>query len=90
MIARISFAVALLAATAWDQGRAFAQNSTNAPPPSASKEGGVQGDPNGAIRSLGAADDGSKQNKPPVTVPHLGGEGESRTGGTPAGTDGPR
>ena len=67
---------------------ATAQNSTQAPPPSSSKFSGseVEGDPNGAIRALGSADDGDKDGKPSVTVPHLGGEGADKTGGMPRGT----
>ncbi len=71
---------------------ASAQNSTQAPSPSASKfsGGSVEGDPNGAVRALGSADDSNEgKRKPSVVVPHLGGEGENRTGGLPAGTTGP-
>ncbi len=50
--------------------------------------GDVQGDPNGAIRALGSAEDGDKAGQPTVEVPRLGGGGAQRTGGAPAGTDG--
>ena len=71
---------------------ASAQNSTQSPPAAAEKEGGVEGDPNGAIRSLGGT---SASNYEPghqkVTIPqfdtHTG--GPSRTGGVPEGTTGP-
>ena len=73
-------------------GSATAQNSTNGPPPAAAKEGGIVGDPRGAIRALGGTsqtDFAPGSNK--VDVPKLGGsEGVGRTGGTPRGTTGPR
>ena len=70
---------------------AMAANSTNGAPPSAEKEGGVAGDPRGAIRALG----GTSQNdyKPEhnkVDVPKLGGGKDIGRGGTPPGTTGPR
>ena len=70
------------------QGVAPAQNSTQAPAPSSSKFSGsdVDGDPNGAVRALGSADDGNKNDKSMVTVPHLGGGDSGGTGGTPRGT----
>ncbi len=70
------------------QGAAMAQNSTQAPSPSSSKFSGsdVEGDPNGAVRALGSSDDGKKNDKPMVTVPHLGGGDSGGTGGTPRGT----
>ena len=88
---RTSAALALAAALyalAAVQGAAVAQNSTQAPPPSSAKISGgqVEGDPNGAVRALGSGDDGETKGKPMVKVPNLGGEGESRPGGTPQGT----
>ena len=72
-------------------GVAVAQNSTQAPPPSAEKiggGGGADGDPTGAVRALGSGSDTDNARKPTVTVPRLGGEGESRPGGVPSGTSG--
>ncbi len=70
---------------------ALAQNSTQSPPPSATKEGGSEGDPNGAIRSLGGTstsdfEPGHQQ----VTIPQFDTRtgGPSRTGGVPEGTTG--
>ena len=68
---------------------ALAQNSTQSPPPSAAKEGGVEGDPSGAIRSLEGTDTAEKpKGTDTVTIPQLGakGGGASRTGSVPAGT----
>lgn len=71
---------------------AMAANSTNGSPPEATKEGGIAGDPRGAIRALG----GTSQNdfKPEtnkVDVPKLGGSvGADTTSGPPPGTSGPR
>ncbi len=65
-----------------------AQNSTQSPPPRANAIGGdtPAGDPNGAVRALGSAEENDGGRKPSVTVPKLGGEGPNRTGGLPAGT----
>ena len=70
---------------------AVAANSTNAPSPAAEKEGGIAGDPRGAIRALGGTskDDYRPENNK-VDVPKLGGGDAVSRGGTPPGTTGPR
>ena len=87
-----AFATLALVANAALGSVAMAQNSTNGPPPDAKKEGGIEGDPRGAIRALGGTSQtgfAPEHNK--VDVPKLGGaEGAGRTGGTPAGTTGAR
>ena len=85
------FFLACLAAVTTPGVAVMAANSTNGAPPSAEKEGGVAGDPRGAIRALG----GTSQNdyKPEhnkVDVPKLGGGKDVGRGGTPPGTTGPR
>ena len=83
--------LALLATAAFGSA-AGAQNSTNGSPPAAEKEGGIAGDPRGAIRALGGTsqtDFAPEHNK--VDVPKLGGsESVGRTGGAPVGTTGGR
>lgn len=85
-----AFRLSLSALTLFLLGaQAIAQNSTQSPPPSAAKEGGSEGDPNGAIRSLSATSTTMKHtSKDTVTIPQLGakGGGASRTGSLPAGT----
>lgn len=70
---------------------AAAQNSTQGAPPEARAEGGIAGDPRGAIRALGGTSQNDFQmggNK--VDVPDLGGTvGRGLTGGTPPGTTKP-
>ncbi len=85
---RTSFVLLALAAC----GGARAQNSTQGDPPEARKEGGIAGDPRGAIRALGGTSQNNFEmggNK--VDVPKLGGAAHAgATSGTPAGTTGPR
>ena len=71
---------------------AMAANSTNGSPPEATKEGGIAGDPRGAIRALGGTSQTDfNQEGGQVDVPKLGdGPGTGSVHGTPAGTTGPR
>ncbi len=60
--------------------------------PTSSKEGGIAGDPRGAIRALGGSSQNDfKEQDNKVDVPKLGGSaGEGSVGGTPPSTTGPR
>ena len=71
---------------------ARAAGSTAGPPPKANKEGGIAGDPRGAIRALGGTSQTDfNQGSNEVSIPHLGaGPGRGDVGGTPPGTTGPR
>ena len=57
-----------------------------------STEGGIAGDPRGAIRALGGSSQNDfKEQNNVVDVPKLGGNvGVGQVGGTPPGTTGPR
>lgn len=71
---------------------ALAANSTNGSPPEATKEGGIAGDPRGAIRALGGTSETDfKAGNNEVDVPKLGSSvGAGQVGGTPSGTTGRR
>lgn len=60
--------------------------------PAASTEGGIAGDPRGAIRALGGSSQNDfKEQDNKVDVPKLGGSpGIGQVGGTPPSTTGPR
>ena len=89
---RLHACLVLLVASAALAPAAIAANSTNAAPPDAKKEGGIAGDPRGAIRALGGTsqtDFAPAHNK--VDVPKLGGrDGANQSSGTPPGTTGGR
>ena len=69
---------------------AFAQNSTNAPPQDAAKEGGAEGDQRGAIRSLGGVGNGSKTPvRDGVKIPDYGGHTRHPADALPPGTSRP-
>ena len=78
----IGFAVALISFTP----AAFAANSTQGAPPSAKKEGGVEGDPRGAIRTLNDSHPGKKGGSTTTVVPNLGGESDVPMREIPEGT----
>ena len=80
----VSVALLLVAA-----GPGRAQNSTNAAPPSARKEGGSEGDPSGAIRAMGGTEATGFRQKGTVTVPNLGGQGGDMVKRAPPGTSAP-
>ncbi len=82
--------LAFLATTAFGSA-AVAQNSTSGPP-AAEKEGGIVGDPRGAIRALGGTSQtGFEPGHNQVDVPKLGGnKGVGLVGGAPAGITGGR
>ncbi len=80
----IGFAVVLISF----MPAAFAANSTQGAPPSAEKEGGVEGDPRGAIRTLNDSHPGKKDGSTTTVVPNLGGEGDVPMRKVPEGTTG--
>ena len=82
----------ILLALAAPAAGALAANSTNGAPPDAKKEGGIAGDPRGAIRALGGTSQNDfQEQKNKVDVPQLGGSaGAGRVGGSPPGTTGGR
>ena len=62
--------------------------STQGAPSSAEKEGGVEGDPRGAIRTLNDSHPGKKDGSTTTVVPNLGGEGDVPMRKVPEGTTG--
>ena len=81
---RIASILSLLLALATP---ALAQDSTNAPPPDAAKEGDAQVAPRGAIRSLGRV--GRAHVETGVKIPDYGGHIAHPADALPPGTSGP-